>query len=641
MRIGGRLLGVAISFCVVAPAVGWAQPAQTDRVQPVPLGGKLSDQSGDRYFGVYVPTRFGGVLTVTTTEGTVDALAGPDGRPRTNGQEVGMDQQGWYTFKVTGADKPYEVDTTFVQVGESTKMPWNFYYWPTKGDAVHEPWSGGNGRVDTPQPVGDDIMVAPYGSYIAPGQDIILPGPNGLLETPPAPGDESTWFPNLYDDLTWRGGDGTWYTTPAPLLKYDQLFNQSARSWEAANSQNQDIQRWPGHCLGGAVASIMLNEPSPPPVAASPRTNSRPSGPSLARITTTTASVTTPITSRPDRPDPASTNATPTSPDSTPCSNDTSEAKRRPSWPTSAASPPPASPTRSGTTASASSPPSTTPSPARTPARSASRSSSSATPAPTSTSKIPSPASTTTSTSLLYGVNGEIDEVTPGSTDWISVGGDAMYAPLNVMQVVDSRWQGHNPMVNEGEFRSVDMANGGGGQFLSATPPSFRPVGTYEAGRGPRSRAAAVASAVASSAATTQPRPPLVAAASSAVSSADARANQAAYAFPHREPPVIPSGWPGVFCWGRSRFPSSAALFGSTPRILGDKCQVFALAGRSRKCRAGRVLLWPACEDPIARPRPACLIAYPGWSPCLANSHCRVSPLLGCGTDSHGSGRRS
>src|SRR5262249_32330595 len=39
----------------------------------------------------------------------------------------------------------------------------------------------------------------------------------------------------------------------------------SARNWEAANSQNHDIQRWPGHCLGGAVASIMLNEPVPAP----------------------------------------------------------------------------------------------------------------------------------------------------------------------------------------------------------------------------------------------------------------------------------------------------------------------------------------------------------------------------------------
>ena len=41
------------------------------------------------------------------------------------------------------------METTFVQVGQSVKRPWNFYYWPTKADAMHEPWAGGNGRVDT------------------------------------------------------------------------------------------------------------------------------------------------------------------------------------------------------------------------------------------------------------------------------------------------------------------------------------------------------------------------------------------------------------------------------------------------------------------------------------------------------------
>src|SRR5262249_3054299 len=117
--------------------------------------------------------------------------------------------------------------------------------------------------VDTTHPWGDDQLVATPGGYIAPGQDIIRAGPNGLLETPAAAGDTITWFPNLYDDTTFRAAEGTIYATPFPMLKYDQLFGSSARIWEAANSQNQDIQRWPGHCLGGAVASIMLEEPIP------------------------------------------------------------------------------------------------------------------------------------------------------------------------------------------------------------------------------------------------------------------------------------------------------------------------------------------------------------------------------------------
>ena len=154
---------------------------------------------------------------------------------------------------------------------QSTKKPWNFYYWPTKADAIHEPWAGGNARVDTMNVNGDDQLIASPGGYIPPGVDIVMAGPNGLLETLPAAGDDATWFPNLYDDLEWlgpdkeHGGQVTRFQTPSPLLKYDQLFGTSARQWEAAFSQNKDISRWPGHCLGGAVASILLNEPSPAP----------------------------------------------------------------------------------------------------------------------------------------------------------------------------------------------------------------------------------------------------------------------------------------------------------------------------------------------------------------------------------------
>ena len=40
----------------------------------------------------------------------------------------------------------------------------------------------------------------------------------------------------------------TIFQTPCPLLKYDQIFNTSARWWESVNSQNKEITRWPGHC---------------------------------------------------------------------------------------------------------------------------------------------------------------------------------------------------------------------------------------------------------------------------------------------------------------------------------------------------------------------------------------------------------
>jgi hypothetical protein len=87
---------------------------------------------------------------------------------------------------------------------------------------------------------------------------------------------------------------------------------------------------------------------------------------------------------------------------------------------------------------------------------------------------------------LVYGMNGEVDESQTALADWIGLGGEAIWAPLNVMEVVSSRWQGHNPMVTEANVRAVDLANGGTafGRF-AGSPPTFRPVGAYEAGRAP------------------------------------------------------------------------------------------------------------------------------------------------------------
>ncbi|MHC5543454.1 hypothetical protein ACYOEI_34965, partial [Singulisphaera rosea] len=174
MRTGNRLGGSMIWSLVILVTGSWAfAQAPTERVQPIPLGGTLPDQSGDRHFGIYIPTRFGGDLTLKASSGTIGKIVGPDGKERVNGQDVGQGQQGWYSFSVTGATGTYSVDSTFIQVGQSTKKPWNYYYWPTKSDAIHEPWAGGNGRVDTMQAYGDDEMVATPGGYIPPGQDIV------------------------------------------------------------------------------------------------------------------------------------------------------------------------------------------------------------------------------------------------------------------------------------------------------------------------------------------------------------------------------------------------------------------------------------------------------------------------------------
>ena len=81
MRIGSRLGGAAAwaAIALVVAGTGAATGPQ-ERVQPVPLGGSLTGQEGDRFFGVYVPTRYGGNLTINATDGEVGRIVGPDGR---------------------------------------------------------------------------------------------------------------------------------------------------------------------------------------------------------------------------------------------------------------------------------------------------------------------------------------------------------------------------------------------------------------------------------------------------------------------------------------------------------------------------------------------------------------------------------
>ena len=484
MRIGNRL-GGALIWAVVAtvPAIALAAGAAPVRV---PLGGSIAGQSGDRSYCVYVPTRFGGELTIKATAGTAAELRGPDGRERKNGQDVGVNQQGWYLFTVTGAEKPYTVEVAFVQVGQSVRKPWNFYYWPTKSDAIHEPWAGGNGRVDTMGPRGDDIMVVSPGGWIAPGQDIVRAGPNGLLETPVAAGDDSTWFPNLYDDLTFRGADGTMYQTPSPMLKYDQLFQSSARSWEAANSQNQDISRWPGHCLGGAVASILLNEPDPAPGSGLSRDELKGLWAELGEnhYNHRIGDYANEIPAGPPRPGFDECDS------KVPRFHTMLETHVRGEkinlLGNLRAFPP------RGTSnevwnhgigkyiATYHAIPGRGERAVRLEVEIHANSGSCL------NGQDDKPRIVKYEYTLIYGLDGKVDESNPFASDWISIGGEAQFAPLNLLQIAETHWQGHNPMITEANVRAVDRANGGGtGRFLTSTAPAFKPVGNYEAGRSP------------------------------------------------------------------------------------------------------------------------------------------------------------
>jgi hypothetical protein len=492
MRIGNWLGGSVIVTLATIHGMAAAQ-GTAEHVTTVPLGGSLDGQSGDRYFGVYVPTRFGGVLQIKTTSGNIAELKKfPNGKPLANGQDIGFDQQGWYTFKVEGAKKPYSIENTFVQVGESTKKPWNFYYWPTKGDSIHEPWAGGNARVDTMNvtPGSDDQLIAAPGGYIPPGVDIVLPGPNGLLETFPQAGDDATWFPNIYDDLTWVGPDKnnggvlTRFQTPSPLLKYDQLFGTSARQWEATFSQNKDISRWPGHCLGGAVASILLNEPTPAPWTGMTRDELKALWAELGEnhFNHRIGDYANEIPPGPPRPgyDTCDWKA----PRVHAMLETHIRGEKKALLANLRAFPP------RGTInevwnhgvykyiATYRSMPGRGPRAVKLAVELHANSGSMINGQDDKDRVI------NYEYILVYGLDGKIDESNPALADWISVGGEALFAPLNVLELVESHWGGHNQNVTEANVRSLDLANGGATQQRRlAQAPQFRSVSEYEAGR--------------------------------------------------------------------------------------------------------------------------------------------------------------
>lgn len=483
MRIGNRLVGAMFGLAVALLGTN-ARAESAERVAAVPLGGTLEAREGEHYYGVYVPTRFGGELTIKATEGTVEEIKGPDGVVRANGQEVGTDKQGWFTFKVVGAKKPYKVETKFVQSAQSAKKPWNFYYWPTKADSLHEPWAGGNGRVDTYDLKGDDVRLVSPGGYIEPGKDIIMAGRNGLLETIPVSGDDATWFPNLYDDLYWQGAENTLFQTPSPLLKYDQLFGTSARAWEAVNTQNSDISRWPGHCLGGAVASIHFNDPIPAPGTGLTKDELKALYAELGEnhLNHRIGDYATDIPAGPPRPgaDPTDWKA----PRVHAMFETHIRGERQPLLSNMRAFPPRGTEAEVWNQAVYKYVAEYKAIPGRGPRAVLINIDVHANSGSSLNGSDENDRVVHYEYSLVYGLDGRVDESNPAAADWISVGGEALFAPLNVLQVLNSAWSGHNPYVTLENVRSLDLANGGAGiARFAGKAPEFLPVARYEAGR--------------------------------------------------------------------------------------------------------------------------------------------------------------
>ncbi len=81
---------------------------------------------------------------------------------------------------------------------------------PTTADRIVEPRTGGNGRADTPA-TDDDVQLIAVGQPVSPGQEIIAPGPDGVVDSLPL-GDDRGQFPGQIAKPAFitenNGGDG-------------------------------------------------------------------------------------------------------------------------------------------------------------------------------------------------------------------------------------------------------------------------------------------------------------------------------------------------------------------------------------------------------------------------------------------------
>ncbi|MFO0872737.1 MAG: thrombospondin type 3 repeat-containing protein [Phycisphaerales bacterium] len=103
----------------------------------VALGSETAGAGDPACYRVYVPTTYGGALTVATSAGEVTDLKGPDGKAYENKSNAGTGRHGYYTFTIKGAAN-YVIETTFSEQRSLKRMTdddktndvWNAWWWP-------------------------------------------------------------------------------------------------------------------------------------------------------------------------------------------------------------------------------------------------------------------------------------------------------------------------------------------------------------------------------------------------------------------------------------------------------------------------------------------------------------------------------
>ena len=150
MRIGIRLGGCVIGafFAFLGMAAAHRPPSESRRS---PWVDHSLGKSATITYGVYVPTRFGGELTVKASSGKVVELKGPNGpsaerdqRPGDRSRPAGM----VYASGSWGPRSPIPSRPRSSRWGRASRSPGISTTGRPRPTAIHEPWAGGNGRVD-------------------------------------------------------------------------------------------------------------------------------------------------------------------------------------------------------------------------------------------------------------------------------------------------------------------------------------------------------------------------------------------------------------------------------------------------------------------------------------------------------------
>jgi len=94
----------------------------------VPLGGSAT-ASQSSCFRIYVPSKWGGKLEVSSTGAPPQGLKAADNSDYVSGIEFRDDKHGWFTLYVPAAG-PVTVDNSFAESGLADTVPWNFWYFP-------------------------------------------------------------------------------------------------------------------------------------------------------------------------------------------------------------------------------------------------------------------------------------------------------------------------------------------------------------------------------------------------------------------------------------------------------------------------------------------------------------------------------